>query len=91
MALMKRGSEGGEVKEAQVKLGKLGYDVEADGQFGPGTAWAVNNLQAMFGYTVDGIVGDGTMKLMDAQIGYGWNAKDADAQQKALKAQGLVK
>ena len=55
----------------------------------PLTAWAVKNVQAMFGYDIDGIVGPGTTKLIDAQVGYGWSAKAADAQQRALKAQGL--
>ena len=91
MALLRKGSEGSEVKELQAKLGKLGYEVTADGKYGPVTEWAVKNLQAMFGYTIDGIVGDGTDKLIDAQIGYGWNAKGDGAQKSALRAQGLTK
>lgn len=91
MATLKKGSEGGEVKELQVKLTKLGYEVDADGKFGPLTEWAVKNLQAMFGYDIDGIVGQGTDKLIDAQLGYGWNAKGEGAQKSALRAQGLLK
>jgi peptidoglycan hydrolase-like protein with peptidoglycan-binding domain len=91
MALLKRGSEGAEVRDLQVKLTKLGYEVEADGKFGPITEWAVKNLQAMFGYTIDGLVGDGTMKLVDSQIGYGWSARSEGAHRSALKAQGLLK
>lgn len=91
MALLKKGSDGSEVKSLQAKLVKLGYEVDADGKFGPVTEWAVKNVQAMFGYTIDGIVGDGTDALLDAQIGYGWNAKAENAQKAALRAQGLTK
>ena len=90
-AIPHKGSEGNEVRELQQKLAKLGYDIDVDGKFGPVTDWAVKNLQAMFGYNVDGMVGPGTIKLMDSQIGYGWNAKSADAQHRALQAQGLIK
>ncbi|MEM1417700.1 MAG: peptidoglycan-binding domain-containing protein [Myxococcota bacterium] len=90
MALLKRGSNGGEVKEFQQKLGQLGFDVDADGAFGDQTLIAVVQLQTLFGYTVDGLVGDGTKGLVDAQVGYGWNIKDGDALAKALKAQGKL-
>jgi peptidoglycan hydrolase-like protein with peptidoglycan-binding domain len=88
MKLMKNGSRGDEVKALQTKLGKLGYDIAADGIFGDGTEKVVRNLQALFGYTVDGIVGEGTVGLIDAQLGYGWNAGAPDASERALRAQG---
>lgn len=89
MASLKKGSEGAEVKTLQENLVKLGYEVTADGKFGSRTEWAVKNLQAMFGYDIDGIVGSGTTKLIEKQAGYGWNAKSEGAQKAALKAQGL--
>ncbi len=86
MALIKHGSSGDGVKELQTKLGTLGFKIEADGQFGKLTEEAVRHLQKAFGYTVDGIVGDGTKALIDAQIGYGWNVNQPDAAAKAAAA-----
>ena len=86
--MLKRGSKGDEVRQLQKRMVQLGYDIEPDGDFGAKTDAAVKELQTMFGYTVDGIVGDGTNKLIDAQIGYGWNSKSPDAKQRAMAAQG---
>ena len=58
----------------QRRLGALGFAVNPDGSFGAETDKAVRTLQGAFGYTVDGIVGEGTHKLINAQIGHGWNA-----------------
>ncbi len=85
---LKSGSKGDEVKSLQNGLIKLGYDVDADGHFGPKTEAAVTMLQGMFGYTTDGIAGEGTQKLVTAQIGHGWNAKLPNAKDLALQAQG---
>ncbi|MDP3278886.1 MAG: peptidoglycan-binding domain-containing protein [Deltaproteobacteria bacterium] len=71
---LKKGSKGDSVKALQEKLGMLGYTLAADGDFGNGTEDAVRQLQKSFGYTVDGIVGDGTMFLVDQQLGLGWKA-----------------
>lgn len=87
--MLKNGSSGDDVTKLQQQLNDLGYEVSTDGQFGKETHWGVTNLQAMFGYSVDGIVGPGTQKLIDSQIGYGWNAKKEGAHAAALKAQGL--
>ncbi len=88
MSIMKNGSKGETVKELQGNLLKLGFDVQTDGSFGPNTEKSVRDLQRMFGYTVDGIVGEGTGRLIEAQLGYGWNAKARDAEERALRAQG---
>ncbi|MCB9618491.1 MAG: peptidoglycan-binding protein [Sandaracinus sp.] len=88
MKVMKNGSRGDDVKALQTKLGQLGYDLSADGIFGDGTEKVVRNLQTLFGYTVDGLVGEGTLGLIDAQVGYGWNASAPDATERALRAQG---
>lgn len=87
-SLLRKGSRGDEVKDLQNNLTKLGFDVKADSIFGAETENAVLQLQKMFGYTVDGLVGDGTKRLITAQLGYGWNAKSPDAAAKALQAQG---
>ncbi|MBX7191081.1 MAG: peptidoglycan-binding protein [Sandaracinaceae bacterium] len=86
--LLKNGSKGDAVKALQTKLVQLGFELEADGHFGPMTEKNVRELQRVFGYTIDGIVGEGTQKLIDAQIGYGWNAKSPDAEERGLRAQG---
>jgi peptidoglycan hydrolase-like protein with peptidoglycan-binding domain len=86
--LLRKGSRGADVRQLQEKLGRLGFDLKADGIFGDDTEKAVIQLQSMFGYTVDALVGDGTQRLIDAQLGYGWSAKAPDAAERALAAQG---
>lgn len=85
---VKKGMRGEAVKGIQERLVRLGFDLEADGIFGDKTDHAVRELQTLFGYTVDGIVGEGTSRLMDAQIGYAWNYKAPDAKARAMQAQG---
>lgn len=79
--VIKKGSQGADVKTLQNDLGKLGYDVKVDGIFGDETEKAVLALQRAFGYTTDGIVGHGTEFLIRQQIGYNWNAKTSPAPQ----------
>lgn len=86
MKILGNGSKGGDVEKLQTKLNDLGFDVKVDGVFGRDTEGAVKKLQTLFNYTVDGRVGDGTNGLIDAQLKYGWNAKDPDAADKAAKA-----
>ena len=89
--MLSQGARGKEVQEMQKKLHQLGYELKVDGIFGPITRWAVLNLQSMFGYNIDGVVGEGTQKLLDTQVRVGWNFRAGDAQKRALKAQGLIK
>ena len=63
---LKQGSKGEAVSELQNKLVKLGWTVDADGAFGAGTKAAVEELQQVFGYDADGVVGAATWKLIDA-------------------------
>lgn len=51
------GDEGPEVAAVQQTLLDLGYDVVADGDFGPGTAAAVRDFERAHGLTTDGVVG----------------------------------
>jgi peptidoglycan hydrolase-like protein with peptidoglycan-binding domain len=80
MSLLKKGSHGDSVTALQSDLCALGYDLSVDGIFGDDTEDAVRHLQKSFGYTVDGIVGDGTRFLLTQQIGLGWrsNAESND-------------
>lgn len=73
-SIVKKGSKGDAVRTLQGQLVQLGYKVAVDGDFGHGTEEAVKNLQKAFGYTVDGVVGDGTNFLINQQIGLGWKS-----------------
>lgn len=90
MGLLQRGSKGEEVEALQRDLALLGFEVKADGIFGGNTQSAIEQLQWMFGYTVDGKVGDGTKGLIEAQKGYGWKATSPDGVKRALEAQGTT-
>lgn len=54
------GDQGTDVAEIQGQLVRLGYDVSADGEFGPATAEAVKAFQTSKGMNADGQVGDST-------------------------------
>lgn len=54
------GDQGTAVAEIQGQLVRLGYDVSADGDFGPATAEAVKAFQTSKGMAVDGQVGQDT-------------------------------
>ena len=54
------GDQGTDVAEIQGQLSSLGYDVVADGDFGPATVEAVKNFQASKGLDIDGKVGANT-------------------------------
>ncbi len=88
MQLIKTGEKGTQVSALQTKLSQLGFPLKPDGIFGPDTKTVVEELQLMFGYNADGIVGDATQKLIDSQIGYGFRIDKSDAIKRALEAQG---
>ena len=58
------GDQGSEVAEIQGQLASLGYDVAADGDFGPATAEAVKEFQAANGLEADGLVGASTYSAL---------------------------
>lgn len=58
------GDQGGDVAEIQGALASLGYDVSADGDFGPGTVAAVKDFQAMHGMEPDGTVDASTYEAL---------------------------
>lgn len=70
-SLLRIGSSGNAVRELQLALASLGYDVgPIDGIFGPKTDAAVRAFQADAGITVDGLVGPITRAALgDAQAG----------------------
>jgi peptidoglycan hydrolase-like protein with peptidoglycan-binding domain len=71
--MLKKGSSGAEVRQLQESLKALGFTLEADGIFGDQTHNALITVQTIFGYDVDGIAGPATLKLLEAQKGYGWS------------------
>ena len=88
MANLKIGSRGPEIENLQNDLNALGFTIGVDGIFGKDTLSAVQQLQWMFGYTVDGLVGEGTEKLIATQKTGAWKASTREGLVQALKAQG---
>lgn len=86
MTLIKFGHANKHVKELQENLQKLGYDLEADGKYGPVTKKAVLDLQTTWGYDADAIVGPGTQHCIEKRLAEGWNRKSPDAADKAKAA-----
>ena len=60
MEVLKLGMTGTSVKTLQENLQKLGYILEADGSYGPGTVAIVKKFQTDNKLVVDGIAGPGT-------------------------------
>ena len=59
-----QGDQGSEVAEIQGQLIDLGYDVIADGEYGPATVDAVRQFQESQGITPDGLVGPATYEAL---------------------------
>lgn len=86
--LLKPGTQGEQVKALQAKLQQLGFELASDGHYGPDTRAAVEELQLLFGYDVDGVAGEATQKLVEQQAGLGFRMTAPDAIKRALEAQG---
>ena len=71
---LKSGDKGTEVKKLQQALKDLGYDVSADGTYGPITVAAVIAFQKLNGLDDDGIAGAKTQTVL-----YSGNAKRYDS------------
>lgn len=61
---LRQGSKGPDVRDMQQRLSDLGYSLDVDGNFGPGTAKAVVEFQQSKGLGSDGIVGPNTWKAL---------------------------
>ena len=57
---LRQGSKGANVQAMQGRLRDLGFSVDVDGNFGPGTATAVKAFQKSKNLASDGVVGPGT-------------------------------
>jgi hypothetical protein len=64
--MLRRGSTGEDVREAQGLLIRHGATITPDGQFGPATQRAVIDFQRSAGLTPDGIVGPRTWSALEA-------------------------
>lgn len=71
--VLKKGSKGEDVVALQQSLQNLGFSLAVDGHFGDVTHNIVVAVQAIFGYDIDGMAGPATLKLIQTQLGYGWN------------------
>ena len=58
------GDQGEEIAELQGKLVVLGYDVMADGAFGPAMADAIKEFQKSQGIKADGLIGPATYSAL---------------------------
>lgn len=63
-SILKPGSRGNEVKELQVLLQQLGYDITTDGRYGKKTQDAVADFQKQQGLPIDGRVGAKTWEQL---------------------------
>ena len=64
MKTIKQGMHDEAVKVMQTELSRLGYNLTADGAFGPGTLAAVKDFQHKHGLSVDGIAGYSTWEAV---------------------------
>lgn len=67
-SVLKRGSKGEYVKDLQLNLKKLGFNIEADGDFGAGTEIAVKTFQTQNKLEVDGWAGPRTVEAIGKAI-----------------------
>jgi peptidoglycan hydrolase-like protein with peptidoglycan-binding domain len=65
---LRRNSKGEEVRVLQQRLKDLGFDLEVDGTFGPGTERTVVAFQTQNNLTADGIVGPDTWVALDTEL-----------------------
>lgn len=68
---LRRGSSGSAVAALQRALGRLGFDLAADGAFGANTERSVREFQVRSGLAVDGVVGSATKTALAAALGKG--------------------
>lgn len=66
--VLRPGDEGDAVETLQRALAQLGFDVAADGVYGPGTTAAVQEFQRDRGLTDDGIAGQRTLRALERAL-----------------------
>jgi peptidoglycan hydrolase-like protein with peptidoglycan-binding domain len=86
--VLKSGGRGEAVEALQRELAKLGFDVQPDGVFGASTRASIEELQALFGFDIDGMVGSETHELILEQTELGFDVRDASSVKDALASSG---
>lgn len=76
--IIRFGDESNFVKELQINLNKLGYDLDTDGEFGKLTLKAVKDFQEVSGLEVDGEVGSMTKQAIKTAIESGLPKPDSN-------------
>jgi hypothetical protein len=74
-ATLRRGSRGDDVLALQRNLATLGYSLDADGAYGPGTAEIVRRFQSDRGLDADGIAGPRTLAAIAEALVPGHTAR----------------
>jgi len=83
--ILKNGDSGDEVFAIQYLLKARGFNLNADGKFGPITESKVKDFQDQKGLAKDGIVGPNTWQALIVQVSNGKNGPAVSAVQKLLK------
>ncbi|GER87900.1 hypothetical protein KDW_20620 [Dictyobacter vulcani] len=84
-----RGSNGENVRSLQYMLRQHGYNIAADGDFGPNTESAVRSFQSSHGLGVDGVVGSQTWPRLIVNTQQGSKGNAVFALQRQLNAHGF--
>jgi peptidoglycan hydrolase-like protein with peptidoglycan-binding domain len=87
---LKSGGRGEAVLALQQELAKLGFELQPDGVFGPDTRASIEELQALFGFDIDGMVGAEMHELIVEQTELGFDVRDATAIKDALASYGTA-
>lgn len=82
---MREGSVGDQVKLLQVKLRDAGFNIAADGWFGPATEAALVAFQKRAGLVADGIAGPKTLQALSSRDRHPQHLSEADLQQAAAR------
>jgi peptidoglycan hydrolase-like protein with peptidoglycan-binding domain len=83
-----RGSSGENVRSIQYMLRQHGYNISADGDFGPATESAVKSFQSAHQLSVDGVVGANTWTALIVTTQSGSHGDAVTALQRQLNAHG---
>lgn len=86
--VLKEGARSNRVTGLQYLLRANGFNIAADGSFGPATLQAVKGFQARNGLVVDGIVGPKTLAKLSVTVRYGAEGYRVRALQTLLRNAG---